>query len=760
MFGKPLQAALPPAAADAAQAPTPKRGWLERAVRAAARGLAYHLMWRPLRWEARRMWNHRELHATWAAAIPLYGYAAIHHAAGGPWWFTPAASVAAAAASHWFLSRHDVLPITARTAAATVAVAGAWTTAATFAPFDPITATSWAALTMGGTVTWGVSAPARRWRSARIRVRYSTRRLPGVLGALTFAGVAVAARPAVSGTGRTEYPLRLTQPGVTRRKLEKAVREIEQGMDWSEGSIRGIIQDPKHSAASRIRLIHHEGGIKARTVRFDPPQMPHSVYDRRWLGITDEGEPYYVTPVIKGYGATHSMSGGATGSTKSNLLRLRALLAAYTPTLIWVIDLKSGGKAYAHLLPRIDRIAVTEEQAAEMMADAAAMVPLRAELLLPEHNQVLPASDVAGDEGFCAVEIFGDEIRTIWAKTRRSAAPIVEDTNKVTSESRAFNIGVHAATQYWNQDSAHPKLLPNFTDAFAGRTRYDSDSQFLLRRWNRYKTSELPAGAFYVQSSGSEDPILLYTPEVTDSMLMQTAAETETFAPALEAPTADRLPHYRNRWAHLPDNLLQYASEAQKREVREARIRLGMEPAPGAEHGRAAAADDKPVRLIVSEQIDDTAALVSEINDPHLRALAAVHLSPGLVSTAESNAAVAPSRSRQWAHERRAEWRAKKLVEQTERGKWQRTAGECDFIAGVLAAEETIRARRGTGAGGGGEATTTGPDDTPDDLHIHPLEGVADLDVYPDPRSPGGAVAEGGPAGGAADPGVARAYSP
>ncbi|MEV0996762.1 hypothetical protein [Nonomuraea sp. NPDC050202] len=759
MFGKPLQATLPPAPADAGQAPTPKRGLLERAVRAAARWAAYNLVWRPIRWELRRMRNHREFHASWAGSIPLYAYAAIHHLTGTPWWITPAATAAAGAATYWFLKRNDVLPLTPTTATTTVAAAGAWTTAATFAPFDPITATSWAVLTVSGTIAWGFSKQARRWRSAQLRVRYSTRRLPGVMAALTFAGVVVAARPTVSGTGRTAYPLRLTQPGVTRRKLEKAIRDIEQGMDWSEGSVREIIQDPKHSAASRVLLIHHEGGIKAVTVTFDPPEMPRSVYDRRWVGVTDEGEPYYITPIIRGYGATHSMVGGATGSTKSNLLRLRALHAAHTPTLLWVIDLKSGGKAYAHLLPRIDRIAVTEEQAAELMADAAAMVPLRAELLLPEHNQVLPAMEVEGDGGYCAVEILGDEIRTIWAKTRRSVAPIVEDSNKVTSEARAFLIGVHAATQYWNQDSAHPKLLANFTDAFAGRTRYDSDSQFLLRRWNRYKTSELPQGAYYVQSSGSEDPTLIYTPEVTDTMLMQTAAETEALAPTLEQSTADRLPHYRNRWAHLPDHLLQYASEAQKREVREARERLGMESAPVG-RGRAAAADDKPVRLVVSERIDDTAALVSEIADPHLRALATVHLSPGLVSTAESNAAAAP-RSRQWATDRRAVWRDELQLVEHKRGEWRRIVGEREFIVGVLAAEETLRARRGNGAGGGGEDTTADPADTPDDLHIHPLHGVADLGVHPDPPSPAGAAAGGGPAGRVADPGGgAHIYSP
>ncbi|MFI6541513.1 hypothetical protein ACIBHY_54305 [Nonomuraea sp. NPDC050547] len=758
MFGKPRQAALPPASATEQAAPTarPKRGLLGRAVRWSA----YNLVWRPIRWELRRMWARREFHATWASSLPLYGYAAIHHAVSGPWWFTPATTAAAAAAIYWVLSRHDILPLAPMTASSTVAVAGAWTTAATFAPFDPITSISWAALTAGGTAAWGFSKQARRWRSAQLRVRYSTRRLPGVLGALTFGGIVVAARPTVSGTGRTAYPLRLTQPGITRRKLEKAVRDIEQGMDWSEGSVREIIQDPKHNAASRVLLIHHEGGIKARTVRFDPPEMPRSVYGRRWLGVNDQGEPYYITPFIKGYGATHSISGGATGSTKSNLLRLRAKLAAHTPTLLWVIDLKSRGKAYAHLLPRIDRIAVTDEQAAEMFADAAAMVPLRAELLLPEHNQVLPAMEVAGDSGFCAVEILADEIRTIWAKTRRNAAPIVEDSNKVTSEARAFLIGVHAATQYWNQDSAHPKLLPNFTDAYAGRTRYDSDSQFLLRRWNRYKTSELPAGAFYVQSSGSEDPTLIYTPEVTDLMLMQTATETESLAPTLEASTADRLLYYRDRWAHLPDHLLQYASEAQKHEVRAARERLGMESAPGGERVRRAAADDKPMRLVVSERIDDTAALVSEIADPHLRALATVHLSPSLVSTAASNAA--SPRSRQWASDRRAVWRDDlKLVEQTERGQWRRIVGEREFIAGVLAAEEALRARRGTGVGGRGEDTTPHSSDTPDDLHIHPLQGGAHLDQRPVPAAPRGQPQGAASPRGVADPGgLAHTYAP
>ena len=59
------------------------------------------------------MWAHREFHAPRAGAIPLYGYAAIYHLVGGPWWITPAAAAAAAAGSYWFLSRHDVLPLTA-----------------------------------------------------------------------------------------------------------------------------------------------------------------------------------------------------------------------------------------------------------------------------------------------------------------------------------------------------------------------------------------------------------------------------------------------------------------------------------------------------------------------------------------------------------------------------------------------------------------------------------------------------------------------
>ncbi|MFI7113928.1 hypothetical protein ACIBK9_46960 [Nonomuraea sp. NPDC050227] len=675
----------------------------------------------------RRLWRHRDLHAVWWACSALYVFAAAAHLLAAPWAAVAMAMAVLAAAARVLVDRTGVLPVQADTVAGALVVLGLWMTAATVWGPTEILNVAWLTLTLAVVAAWWLPRDVRAWRHLRERVRNWAATLPMVFAANGFAGVTVT-RPEVTGAGQVAFPLRLPV-NVTREDIDKpaARRHIETGMHWPKGSIRDIRQDPKHTSSARAVLIWQEGRIEARTVAFDPPQMPTTAYDAVWLGCTDDGEPFYVWPFVEGYGSIHGLYGGKTGSTKSNLLRLRALLAAYTPKLIWVIDLKSGGKAYAHLLPRIDRIAVTEEQAAEMMADAAAMIPLRAELLLPEHNQVLPAT-----REWPAVEIFADEVRVIWAKTRKAAAAIVEDTNKVTSEGRAFNLAVHGATQYFNQDSVHPKLLPNFTTSFAGRTRNDADSQFLLRGWNRFRTSELPPGAFYVQSSGSDDTTLLFTPEVTDVMLMEAAAATEGIAPTLEPSTADRLPFYRDRWAGLPDTLLQHASDRQREMVREARERAGRKGR------RVAAADGRP-RLVVSETIEppgEMDALTAEIADPHLRALVEVHLSPGLVTTAMSNDAVSP-RSRAWASARRAAWRRRGLIEQPKQGQWRRSAGERELVVGALEAEEELRSGRAEGgddpkpAEGGPHAQLRIPPDGPSGRG-----GEAQVEGGPDPAPP------------------------
>ncbi|MET7335922.1 hypothetical protein [Nonomuraea sp. NPDC005650] len=693
MFGK-QHAALPPAPEQAPQAPAkPRRGLLERAVRA----VAYHVVWTPIRWaatkEAQRMWRHRDFHTPWWTAAGTYVAATIAHVAEVPWWATMPVLAAAVTGIHRYLTKHDLLPITTTTATGAAAALATWAAAAI--QTDPLTgpaAIAWGVLTLATTCGWGFDRRARHWRKIRERVRVAVKTLPKVLSELGFPRIIVKGSPTVSGSGRVEYPL-LLPVGVTRRILEKKIAEIESGMHWPAGSIKEIVQDPRHNSAARVILIQHETRITAQTVAFDPPETPRTAYDRVWLGNTEGDQPFYLNPFVKGHGGLHAAFGGMTGSAKSNLMRLIAMLYAHCPDLIiWVIDLKSGGQVYRELLPRIDRLAVTPKQAGEVFADLAAMPPLRAELLLPEHNQVLPVSLYPG------VLVLGDEMSRAWGKTRKGNDQIVDDSDKALAQVRAYNAAVLASAQYWNKDSVHPKLLANFTNNFAGRTRQKADSQFLLRGWSKpgRDTTHLPAGAFYHQQAGDDGTDLIFTPEVTDLQLAAVAAETAHLAPALEESTATRLPYYRDRWADLPDNLIMHCSEDQQLLVHEARARRKTASLRASKNDLAvaAAADNEP-RVEVTERLDiPTDVLLEEIADPHLRALVAVHLSPGWVSTAESDAAVAGQRGRKWASERRKEWRARGLVEAPERGKSRRIVGEERFVAGALKAEEVIRARR------------------------------------------------------------------
>ncbi|MET8006172.1 hypothetical protein [Nonomuraea glycinis] len=706
MFGTQQPAALPPAPDQASQPPAaPRRGLLERAVR----GIAYHLVWRPTRWavttEAKRMWRNRDLHTPWWTSASVYVTATMAHLADVPWWATMPALAAAVAGIHRYLTKHDLLPVAPATVTGAAGALAAWaTTTIQTGTLTIPAAITWGVLTLATTAAWGLDRRARHWRRVRARVRASVRTLPRVLAELGYPRVIVKGQPRVSGSGRVEYPL-LLPVGITRHKLEKILAEIESGMHWPAGSVREIVQDPRHNSAARVILVQHETSITARNVVFDPPTIPATAYDPVWLGTTDDDQPFYATPFKEGYGALHAFLAGMTGSAKSNLLRLIALLYAHCPDLIiWVVDLKSGGVLYRELLPRLDRLAVTPRQAGEVFADLAAMVPLRAELLLPEHNQTLPIGIYPG------MLVLGDEVRGLWGKAAVKARPqVLADSVKVLSEIRAYNAAVLAATQYPNQDSVHPTLLPNFTDAYVGRTRQRADAQHLLRGWNRLDTTQLPAGAFYHQAAGQDGTDLIWTPEVTDVQLAAVAADTAHLAPTLEEATASRLPHYADRWADLPDNLIPHLSEQQALLLHEARARRKSTTLRKADLATAAA-DDRSDRLEVSERLDIPAEVIlAEITDPHLRALVAVHLSPGLVTTAESNAAVEPHRSRQWASERRAAWQGRGLVESPAKGKWLRIVGEERFVSEAQKAEEEIRARRASP----GETPDTDAGETP-----------------------------------------------
>ncbi|WP_433542094.1 hypothetical protein ACQP10_38050 (plasmid) [Streptosporangium sandarakinum] len=735
----PTDAALP-----AVREPA-KPGLLMRALRWAARkagrlALA-GLVW-VLKKLGRRLWRHRDLHVIWWAALALYLLASILYLLGAAWWIVGILGIALVAGLYQQLGNDSRLPLDRRTVTAAAGTAAAWVTATTAAgPINAPIAITWAITTIGLLAGWGISRPARAWRHLRIRVRHWTAALPAVLAELGAAGVVLAARPAVHPGGRVDFPLRLP-PNITRAKLDKLRAGIEVGMHWPESSIREVAQDPRHAAASRVVMSWSEGKIQARVVRFAPPQIPTSFYDELWLGGDDDGNSVLVVTCVKGYGTTRGLYAGATGSTKSNLLRLIAWLRANCPdTLIWAADLKSGGKTFASLLPRIDYLATDRAQFIRMLEDAAAIIPLRGELLLPEHNQVLPVTP-----RWPGIVIIADEVRTALGKKPANAAAI-DATAKITSEGRALAIGMEAASQYMSQDSMHPSLLPNFDRSVCGRTRTKADSQHVLRNWHRLDTTMLPAGAFYFQTSGSDATTLLFTPEVTDAMLAEVAINTAHLSPTLEESTASRLPHYADRWAYLPDHLLHhYASEEQRRMVLEARTRLEttrQHAAAKPAASRTAAANDRPRRLVVVEHLDapaeeapadaDHVLTLADITDAPLREMARCHLSSPIVTTAESNKAAEP-RVRQWATDRRTAWEARGIVERDGRGKWRTVAaGESDFVAGVLAAETDIRA----GRAGGGEAPDTRPGHTRSDLGI-PLEAPSsDLGIPAVPPAPG-----------------------
>lgn len=703
----------------------------------------------PLWWVAKRVgpwtWRRRDAHAVVWICAALYILTMAAHLFEAPWPFVALTMAVLAVAARLIVDRAGVLPVQADTVAGALVVLGAWMSAATAWGPTTILNGSWLAITAAVLAAWWLPRDVRAWRHLRMRVRNWSSALPVVLAGIGAAGVVVASRPAVAGNGRVEFPLRLPI-GVTRDELNKQAmrKKIESGMHWPEGSIRDIAQDPAHTSSARVVLIWHEGKIQARVVKFAPPKVPASIMEAAWIGVDDDGRDVYVAHYVPGHGMTRGIYGGESGSAKSNLLRLEAWMRAHCDdTLLWIIDLKNDGLTYAALLPRLDRpIATTPEAATRVLEDAAAAIPLRGRLLRPEDNQVLPLGTKRP-----AILVIGDEVSMLLARKNGNQRPI-EAAKRIGQQGRALGVGMELASQYLSKSSLDPDLLPHFPRRYAGRTAKQADSQQILRFWNQLDSTLLPTGAFYHQQSGSSATTLLYTPEVSDQMLTEVAAQTADSAPALEEATASELPHYADRWLDCPDHLLPYCTAEQQVMVHEARARhtsgtLQQE----AGKAKAVAAGGKPLRLVVSERIAtpaDLEVLASEISDRHVRALVAVHLSPGLVSTGQSNAAVAPERGRAWATARRAAWRKRDLIEQPSKGQWRRTAGERELVRGALAAEEEIRAGRaeaGEADAPGGEAPDAG---TTSHLGIPAVADSPDLGDSPSsPRwgeGPGAAI--------------------
>ncbi|MGP3917712.1 hypothetical protein [Nonomuraea sp. 10N515B] len=673
-------------------APPERKSRLPWPVRAAWWVLRVPVWWVVKR-VCRRLWRHREWHAPWWACAAAYAAACAAYGLRAPWAGTALVMAAMVAAARLLADRTGVLPVPPDTVAGAAAVLGVWATAATAGGPTTITNAAWLAITAAVLAAWWIPRDLRAWRNLRLRVRNWVSALPAVLAELGAAGVVVASRPAVEPTGRVLFPLRLPVR-VTRASLDKLRQQIEAGMHWPEGSIKEIRQDPDHSSAARVLVIWQDGQISARVVRFDASRLPSTHADPLWLGQDDQGRDVYVDLYTK-TGMTRGLYGGEPGSAKSNLLRHIGRLLAYCPDyLLIVIDRKNSGRTFASLLPRIDWIATDRDEAIRVLQAMAAGIPLRGRLLKPEHNQVLPLSpQIPG------VIVLYDEFSEELGK-KRANQQAIEAAKIAFSQGRATGWGAEIASQYLSQGSIHPDLRPLFTRNACGGTRHKADAQFVLRDWTRVDTTLLPTGAFYIQLPGSAHPTLLYTPEIADADLAAAAAETAHLAPRLEESTAAELPHYADRWARLPDHLLPYCSDEQRRMVEEARARVEAAEQVNVRPLRTAAA--RRSRVMVSETIPDKVTSVDDLEDESLRTLCGLFVrSPAgeadgcaVVTTAQAIDAVAPRRSRQWVSERLAAWRDGGLLEQPSKGEWKSIVSPEALAAGVDRIERALKARR------------------------------------------------------------------
>ena len=224
-------------------------------------------------------------------------------------------------------------------------------------------------MAMGGlalSVPWW----AHRRRRARVRVERKLEAWPDIARAVGLAGSQVMS--AVVDVWGWRARLRLAR-GQTIADVTAKIPAIESGLGTFRGAVR--VYPTPDDLANRCELRVLDTDPHADAVR-GPARPSTSITEPIELGPFEDATPCRVLFLRR-----HGLVGGATGSGKSGWLNvLMGNLVACPDVVIWAVDLKNG----MELRPWsscIDRLATTPEQATALLADAAAILQARAELL-------------------------------------------------------------------------------------------------------------------------------------------------------------------------------------------------------------------------------------------------------------------------------------------------------------------------------------------------------------------------------------------
>ncbi|MGH8878927.1 MAG: FtsK/SpoIIIE domain-containing protein, partial [Stackebrandtia sp.] len=407
------------------------------------------------------------------------------------------------------------------------------------------------------------------------------------------------------------------------------VPALESGLSTRPGAIR-VEPDPDRADHALIRVLHadpHAQAIPYPTGQHDQPAA--SITRPVPLGLFEDARPVTLTLTHR-----HGLLGGVAGAGKSGVLNvILAALAACPDVVLWGIDLK-GGMELGPWASCLNRLATTPAEAADLLADAVAILDARAHHLTAAGSRLWAPTPATP-----ALVIVIDE----YAELAEQSQVAVTHADSIARRGRAVAVTLLAATQRPTQKAMGSGAVRSQMDIrICLRVRERRDVDLILGQ------GTLAAG-WHAHTLDAPGKFLLSTPEHLNPRRARAYLLTDNDVSII----ATR--HQPNR--PLLDPLSQIAAQ----DHNAARPALPIVPAP---------------RTAMDEQATATADHPAPADDPHLALSISLRRAPGHgLSVRELMATTGMSRS--WIYARLQEHTSTGRAVQISRGRWV-TASDTD----------------------------------------------------------------------------------
>jgi DNA segregation ATPase FtsK/SpoIIIE, S-DNA-T family len=221
-----------------------------------------------------------------------------------------------------------------------------------------------------GTILGGVPWWAHRRRRAKVRVERTLDAWPDIAEAIGLPGSRVMSAVVDLWGWRARIGLRR---GQTVSDLMNRVPALESGLGTRPGAVR-VEPDPARADHALIRVLHADPHARAIPYPSDQHNQPAASITRPVpLGVFEDARAVTLTLTHR-----HGLLGGVAGAGKSGVLNvILATLTGCLDVVLWAIDLK-GGMELGPWASCLNRLATTPAEAAELLAEAVAILDARA----------------------------------------------------------------------------------------------------------------------------------------------------------------------------------------------------------------------------------------------------------------------------------------------------------------------------------------------------------------------------------------------